>query len=130
MENRQYNLRSANRDTTQVPVQLQLDDIEFMSRVFDKNKSSVNDLDCDSNDPQSDLDCSGLLNLSNDDENSKLCGNDLGKATESGSHMQASTSSGDFSAQSVIDQQILEQLQNIGRKFEQNTSDSKKIKKK
>ena len=72
MENRQYNLRSANRDTIQVPVQLQVGNTEFMSTVMNQNNDSHSDSISDSNDSHSDLDCSGLLNLSNDENHSKL----------------------------------------------------------
>ena len=132
--NRQYNLRSANCDTIQVPVGLQVGDTEFISRVFDKNNHSQNGSNSDSNDSQSDLDCLELLDLSNDDENSKSSNNDLTKNSDTGSHMQASSSSADFSAQSMINQQILDQLQNIGHRLDRldrkpvkKSSDLKKI---
>ena len=132
--NRQYNLRSANCDTIQVPVRLQVGDTEFISRVFDKNNHSQNGSNSDSNDSQSDLDCLELLDLSNDDENSKSSSNDLTKNNYTGSHMQASSSSADFSAQSMINQQILDQLQNIGHRLDRldrkpvkKSSDLKKI---
>ena len=108
-----------------------------MSTVFEKkNNSTQNDSDCDSNVSQSDLDCSGLLNLSNQDITSKLSGNDSAKNTEVGSPVQASTSNADLSVQSAINQQILDQLQSIGRRLDQleqnsvkKSLDLKKIKK-
>ena len=49
MENRQYNLRSANPDTIQVSVQLQIGNTEFMSTVLNKNNNSKSDSSSDSN---------------------------------------------------------------------------------
>ena len=63
MENRQYNLRSANRDIIQVPVQLQIENTDFMSTVLNQNNDSYSDSASDSNDSQSELDCFGLLDL-------------------------------------------------------------------
>ena len=136
-ENRQYNLRSANRDTVSVPVQLQIGNTDFMSTVLNQNNDSHSDSVSDSNDSQSDLDCSGLLNLSNDEGKSKSSGKDSIKTDEVGNHMQASTSSADFSPQLMINQQILDQLQTIGRRLDKleqkpvkKSSDPKKIKNK
>ena len=106
MENRQYNLRSANRDTIQVPVQLQIDNTDFMSTVLNQNNDSHSDSISDSNDSQSDLNCSGLLNLSNDEGTSKLSGENSTKSDEIGNQMQASTKSADFNPQLLINQQI------------------------
>ena len=85
----------------------------------------------------SDLDCSGLLNLSNDEGKSKSSGKDSIKTDEVGNHMQASTSSADFSPQLMINQQILDQLQTIGRRLDKleqkpvkKSSDPKNIKNK
>ena len=36
MENRQYNLRSANRDTVSVPLQLQIGNTDIMSTVLNQ----------------------------------------------------------------------------------------------
>ena len=60
MENRHYNLRSANRDTIQVPVQLQIGNTDFMSTVLNQNNNPNSDSASESNDSQSDLDCSGF----------------------------------------------------------------------
>ena len=66
-----------------------------------------------------------------------LIPNHSAKNTEVGSHVQATISNADFSAQSTINQQIPDQLQSIARrldKLEQNpvrkSSDLKKIKNK
>ena len=118
MENRQYNLCSANCDTVTVPVQLQIGNTDFMSTVLNQNNDSHSDSVSDSNDSQSDLDCSGLLNLSNDEGKSKSSSKDSIKTDKMGNHMQASTSSADFNPQLMINQQILAQLQNIGRRLD------------
>ena len=110
MENRQYNLRSANRDTIQVPVQLQVGNTEFMSTVMNQNNDSHSDSISDSNDSHTDLDCSGLLNLSNDENYSKLTGGNSTKTDQTGNQMQASTSSVNSNPQLLINQQILDQL--------------------
>ena len=137
MENRQYNLHSANRDTIQVPVQLQIGNTDFMSTVLNQNNDSQPDSASDSNASQSDLDCSGLLNLSNDEENCHSSGKIFSKVEETGNHMQASTSSADFNPQLMINQQILDQLQTIGRRLDKleqkpvkKSSDPTKIKNK
>ena len=137
MENRQYYLRSASCDTIQVPVQLQVRNTDFMSTVWNQNNDSHSDSISDSNDSQSDLNWSGLLNLSNDEGNSKLSGENSTKSDETGNHMQASRSSADFNPQLLINQQILDQLQTIGRRFDKleqkpvkKSSDPKKVKNK
>ena len=108
-----------------------------MSTVVNQNNDSQSDSASDSNDSQSELHCSGMLNLSNDEGNHNSSSKNSSKIDEMGNHMQASTSNADFNPQLMINQQILDQLQNIGRRLDKleqkpvkKSSDPKKIKNK
>ena len=66
-----YNLRSSKHDAIQVPVEIQMyNDSDFISKLigtYQESKQTQQGYDTDST-SCSDLECSGLLNLSDDEE--------------------------------------------------------------
>ena len=117
-----YNLRSNKKETVQFPVQIQVDDEQFLNELLGHKSSSFNDSTnmSDSFQESSDgeLDCDALLDSSDieihttSDKTSK----------QSSSHHPQQTNSADitsdFKIQSVINSQILDQLQKIGKRLD------------
>ena len=73
MERKKYNVRSAKSDGVQAPIQLQLsEDNEFLKNLLEMKSSGHTQQDSDPNSSITDLDCSGLVDTSDrDDENAQ-----------------------------------------------------------
>ena len=124
---RQYNLRSQKSSTPQVPVHIDTaENRDFLERLL---KS------CDANDKSngsessdiSALDCSGLLNVS-DDSNVAAKPDLVHNQSSCFDENQATTSSNAMTnSQDLINREILQQLQTIGKRLD--TLETKNCKK-
>ena len=69
MERKKYNLHSAKSDGEEIPIQLQLlEDDKFLKNLLEVNSPGHAQQASDLNSFNSDLDCSGLLNMSESDD--------------------------------------------------------------
>ena len=127
---RQYNLRSQKSSTLQVPVQIDtpanLDLFERLLKSCDANKKSNGSESSDI----SDLDCSGLLNVSDDSNVAADSKPDpVHNQSSCFDENQATTSSNAMTnSQDLINREILQQLQTIGKRLDTlETKNCKKI---
>ena len=69
MEKRNYDLHSAKSDGVQIPIQLQLSENNaFLKNLLEINSPGHAQQDSEKNSSSSYLDCSGLLNTSENDD--------------------------------------------------------------
>ena len=120
-----YNLRSAKKNTIELPVEIQLTgDKTFIETVL-KNDSIVSDIAnsmSDSDVSVSDLDCSALINDSK--EASSPVNNSAGSSQTASNY---SSDNLDPNIQQLINARILEQLDKIGQRLDR--IENKKCKK-
>ena len=129
-----YNLRSSKKDTVQFPVQIQVDDEQSLNELLNHKSSSFNDSTnmSDSFQESSDrLDCNALGTEapSSSDKSSKQA------SSIHGQQVNFADITSDLKVQSVINSQILDQLQKIGKRLDKiengdckKTTDKSKIK--
>ena len=134
-----YNLRSNSKETVQFPVQIQVaDDNQFLNHLLNHKESSISesvDMSDSHDSSDSDIDCEALVRDS--DNKSQSTSGQTVKTSNTGhtSKIASSNFSSDFEVQSVINSQILQQLQQIGKRLDKiengdckKTSDKSKIK--
>ena len=118
MENsRQYNLRSQKASTFQVPVQIDTaENREFLEKLLKSCDNNENLNGSESSDI-SDLDCSGLLNVSDDSDVAVNSKSDPANGQSSCSDGNQATTSSHVgtNSQDFINREILQQLQTIGK---------------
>ena len=130
-----YNLRSAKNNTIELPVEIQLTgDKTFMETVL-KNNSIVSDIEnsmSDSDISGSDLDCSGLINDS-DEVSGTVMANNLAGSSQTATSSNFDNS--DSNMQQLINARILDQLDKIGQRLDRienkeckKTADKTKVK--
>ena len=113
-----YNLRSNKKETIQFPVQIQVtDDEQFLTDLLNQNSSllnsSANMSDSVHECLDSEVDYDAMVQDS-DNEIQSTSGNTY-KSSSDNSSSDTVDISAQFKVQSVINSQILEQLQNIGK---------------
>ena len=130
-----YNLRSAKNNTIELPVEIQLTgDKTFIETVL-KNNSIVSDIEnsmSDSDISGSDLDCSGLINDS-DEVSGTVIANNLAGSSQTATSSNFDNS--DSNMQQLINARILDQLDKIGQRLDRienkeckKTADKTKVK--
>ena len=115
---KQYNLRSTKLDSIQLPVQVQLcDDGEFMTRLLSTGSETLHDkqMGHDSS-SESELDCSAIVGASDSDDSNTPGGRAFDRLHSEKSPSTSSTS--DHTAQTLVNQKILEQLTTIGKRLD------------
>ena len=134
-----YNLISNKKETVQFPVQIQVDDEQFLNKLLGHKSSSFNDSAnmSDSLQESSDgeLDCDALLDSPDLETHAS---SDKTSKQSSSHHVQQTNLAditSDLKVQSVINSQILDQLQKIGKRLDKiengtckKTADKTKIK--
>ena len=132
-----YNLRSNKKDTIQLPVHIQItDDEQFLTELLNQNSfisnSTANMSDSVHESSDSEVDYDALLQDSDNETQSTSAKNNKESDTTCSDNMDISSQ---FKVQSVINTQILEQLQKIGKRLDKienveckKTSDKTKIK--
>ena len=131
-----YNLRSCKQNTVSFPVEIQLtEDRQFIESILKHNTvSDICENMSDSDTSGSELNCSGLLNVSdevvNTDANSQ---NIVDNSHANGSNSSLERSHPDM--QQAINARILDQLERIGQRLDKienkhfkTTADKSKIK--
>ena len=133
-----YNLRSNKKDTIQFPVQIQVaDDDQFLTDLLNQNSSllntSENMSDSVHESSDSEVDYDALIQESDNETQSTSA--KLGKKHSDTLDSDSIDIASQFKVQSVINSQILDQLQKIGKRLEKienveckKTSDKSKIK--
>ena len=133
-----YNLRSNKKDTIQFPVQIQVaDDEQFLTELLNQNSSfldtSVNMSDSVHDSSDSEVDYDALIQDSDNEIQSTSVKTDKKDSDTLG--LDNMDISSQFKVQSVINSQILQQLQKIGNRLDKienveckKTSDKSKIK--
>ena len=127
-----YNLRSHKQNTIHLPVQIQLsDDNQFLQNILAQNcvdfDEQVNMSDSESEGSVSDLNCSDIVKDSDTEENTNVSVSQEGAGPSHKKHSNSTPHKSDPDVQSVINAQILEQLQKIGKRLDK--IESKDIKK-
>ena len=134
-----YNLRSSSKETVEFPVQIEVaDDSKFLTHLLNHTDSSVNnsmDMSDSHESSDSEIDCEALVKHS-DNEGQSGSGNAVKHHSKGHtSKNELSDLSSDLQVQSVINSQILQQLQHIGNRLDKiengtckKTSDKSKIK--
>ena len=126
--NRQYNLRSVKQGSIQVPVEIQMcNDRKFLESLLNPVDSVDRESDPNSSTSEiSDLDCSALLNMSdNSDKNEVNSGPNSVDVGVAGSQQAGTSSSDDCNAQILINQEILSQLHQISQRLDKLEDGSK-----
>ena len=133
-----YNMRSNKKDAIQFPVQIQVaDDEQFITDLLNQNSSllntSVNMSDSVHNSSDSEVDYDALIQDSDNETQSTSA--KLDKKDSDTLDSDSMDISSQFKVQSVINSQILDQLQKIGKRLDKienveckKTSDKSKIK--
>ena len=133
-----YNLRSNKKDTIQFPVQIQVtDDEQFLTDLLNQNSSLLNDStnmsDSVHESSDSEVDYDALIQDS--DNEAPSTSDKTNKKSSDTPSLDNMDISSQFKVQSVINSQILEQLQKIGKRLDniekvdcKKTSDKTKIK--
>ena len=127
-----YNLRSNKQQTVQLPVEIQLsDDNQFLQRFLSHNcagfKEKLNMSDSDSEGSGSDLNCSAIVQDSDNEETSNMSNSQEGAGPSQQKQLHATLHKSDPDVQAVINAQILEQLDKIGKRLDKiENKDSKK----
>ena len=117
--NRQYNLRSTKWDSVTIPVEIQMCTDQVVLNTLLNSKQSIDNSDSESVVSNiSELNCSAVINMS---DSSDLCGNkmsDEDNGTGTGSQQASSSGSDDCNVQMLVNQQILTELQQIGKRLD------------
>ena len=127
-----YNLRSHKQHTVQLPVEIQLsDDNQFLQRFLSHNcagfEEKLNMSDSDSEGSGSDLNCSAIVQDSDNEDNSNMSNLQEGAGPSQQKQLHATLHKLDLDVQAVINAQILEQLDKIGKRLDKiESKDSKK----
>ena len=119
--NRQYNLCSAKPGSIQVPVEIQMcNDRKFLESLLNPVDSVNHDsYQNSSTSEQSDLDCSTLLDMSDNSDKHEVASDPKSVGVNVAGSQQAGTSSrDDCNAQILINQEILSQLHQISQSLE------------
>ena len=138
MENRrQYDLRSQKSSTFQVPIQIDTaENREFLEKLL-KSCDTNEKLNGSESSDISDLDCLGLLNAYDDSDVAVTSKSDPANGQSSCSDENQATTSSHVgtNSQDLINREILQQLQTIGKQLDsletkncKKTTDVKKIK--
>ena len=134
-----YNLKSNGKETVQFPVQIEVaDDNQFLNHLLNHNESSaIDSVEMSDSQETSDsgIDCEALVNDSDNKIQSSSGQNAKYNNPGHTSKIDSTDFSSDFKVQSVINSQILQQLQQIGKRLDKiesgdckKTSDKSKIK--
>ena len=133
-----YNLRSNKKDTIQFPVQIQVaDDDQFLTDLLNQNSSLLNTSEnmSDSVHESSDSEVDYDALIQDSDNETQSTSAKLGKKHSDTLDSDSIDIASQFKVQSVINSQILDQLQKIGKRLEKienveckKTSDKSKIK--
>ena len=135
-----YNLRSSNKDTVQFPVQIEIaDDNRIFTDLLNHKATSLS-TEANMSDSyeasDSDIDCDALIQHSDKEIQSTSLGVNNQSKQARGSNLEPTDVVSDLQVQSVINSQILQQLQQIGKRLDKiegdackKTSDKAKIKK-
>ena len=132
-----YNLRSAKNNTVELPVEIQLTgDKTFIETVL-KNNTTVSDIEnsmSDSDVSGSDLDCSGLMNGSDQVVSTPVTDKYSAGTLKTGTHVNSDKNS-ESDMQLLINARILDQLEKIGHRLDKienkeckKTTDKAKLK--
>ena len=118
--NRQYNLCSQRSGTFQVPVQIEtVENHEFLTNLL-KSCEKAENLPDSGESEISDLDCSGLLNVSHGSD--VVVNKDLDPEEEQkscvGKQLAMTSCSASGNAQELINREILQQLQTIDKRLD------------
>ena len=131
-----YNLRSGKQNTIELPIEIQLaEDKQFIETVL--KHSIVSDIDInmsDSDSSTSDLNCSALVNDS-DNDSSVLTNSKNVAGTSQATGIDNPSQKSDPNMQTLINARILDQLDKIGQRLDKienktckKSSDKSKIK--
>ena len=135
-----YNLRSSNKDTVQFPVQIEIADDNRIFTDLLHHKATSLSTEANMSDSyeasDSDIDCDALIQHSDEEIQSTSLGVNNQSKQSRGSNLEPTDVVSDLQVQSVINSQILQQLQQIGKRLDKiegdackKTSDKAKIKK-
>ena len=135
-----YNLRSSNKDTVQFPVQIEIADDNRIFTDLLHHKATSLSTEANMSDSyeasDSDIDCDALIQHSDEEIQSTSLGVNNQSKQSHGSNLEPTDVVSDLQVQSVINSQILQQLQQIGKRLDKiegdackKTSDKAKIKK-
>ena len=135
-----YNLRSSNKDTVQFPVQIEIADDNQILKDLLHHKATSLSTEANMSDSyeasDSDIDCDALIQHSDEEIQSTSVGVNNQSKQSRGSNLEPTDVVSDLQVQSVINSQILQQLQQIGKRLDKiegdackKTSDKAKIKK-
>ena len=135
-----YNLRSSNKDTVQFPVQIEIADDNQILKDLLHHKATSLSTEANMSDSyeasDSDIDCDALIQHSDEEIQSTSVGVNNQTKQSRGSNLEPTDVVLDLQVQSVINSQILQQLQQIGKRLDKiegdackKTSDKAKIKK-
>ena len=126
-----YNLRSQKQNTIKLPVEIQLsDDNQFLQKFLAQNtvdfSEQVNMSDSESDGSSSDLNLSDIVQ-SDTEENDTVSASQENPGTSYKKLSVATPNKSDPDVQTVINAQILEQLERIGKRLDKiENKDSKK----
>ena len=132
-----YNLRSVKNNIVELPVEIQLTgDKKFIETVL-KNNTTVSDIEnsiSDSDVSGSDLDCSGLMNESDEVASTPITDKNSAGTSKTVTHVNSAKNS-ESDMQQLINARILDQLEKIGHRLDKienkeckKTADKAKIK--
>ena len=122
--NRQYNLRSTKQNSIRIPVEIQTSSDKVFLKTLLNLKQRVNTVASESDTSSiSNLDCSAVINMSDTSDIVENKISDEDKNIGTGSHQANLTGSYGSSVQMLVNQQILEQLQQIGRRLDKLEND-------
>ena len=115
-----YNLRSAKNNTVELPVEIQLTgDTTFLETVL-KNNTTVSDIEnsmSDSDISGSDLDCSGLMDGSDQVLSTPVTDKNSAGTSKTVTHVNSDKNS-ESDMQQLINARILDQLEKIGHRLD------------
>ena len=115
--NRQYNLCSSKWDSVTIPVEIQICTDQVFLNTLLNSKQNVDTTDSELDVSNiSELNCSSVNNMS---DSSDLCGNkisDEDNGIGTGSQQASLSGSDDCNVQMLVNQQILIQFQQIGKR--------------
>ena len=115
-----YNLRSAKNNPVELPVEIQLTgDTTFIETVV-KNNTTVSDIEnsmSDSDISGSDLDCSGLMNESDQVLSTPVTDKNSAGTSKTVTHVNSDKNS-EPDMQQLINARILDQLDKIGHRLD------------
>ena len=132
-----YNLRSVKNNTVELPVEIQLTGDKIFIETVLKNNTTVSDIEnsmSDSDVSGSDLDCSGLMNGSDQVLSTPVTDKNSAGTSKTVTHVNSDINS-ELDMQQLINVRILDQLEKIGHRLDKienkeckKTTDKAKIK--